>query len=93
MQLGFQRDRARMARQTARERTAFLAAVQRTVANLKTTVTAMRREFAADILGARCAWAGGGVSGGMGSSTPDLATGFHSSDAAQFSPKKKRQRE
>jgi hypothetical protein len=62
MQKDFRKGREHMARTMKAESRAFLTRLKDTVGELEQRALGMRREFAADMAGARAAWAGHGSS-------------------------------
>ncbi|MGD1000297.1 MAG: hypothetical protein ABSA67_06305 [Candidatus Brocadiia bacterium] len=62
MQTDFRNGREHMARTMKAESQAFLAELKHTVGDLEKRALGVRREFAADLAGARVAWSGHGSS-------------------------------
>lgn len=58
MMAGFQRNRQEMAEKTKAELGECISQVKESVAGLRNSVTALRAEFASDIMGAHAAWSG-----------------------------------
>lgn len=55
---GFKRDRQEMGEKTKAELSECISGVKEAVAGLRNSVTALRSEFASDIMGAHAAWSG-----------------------------------
>jgi len=62
MMEGFRQAQHKMAEETHAECAAFLEGVENAVTDLQKTVGGLRKEFAADVQGARRAWTGQGAS-------------------------------
>jgi hypothetical protein len=63
LRTGYRSARAQMARTMRSESRAFLADLQKTVADLETKALGTRQAFAADLAGALAAWSGRRVAG------------------------------
>lgn len=88
MREGFRAAHAEMARNSHAERMVSMSGVRRAVRDVKRTVAGLRRGFAADIQGARQAWAGGSFSGRPMFEEPRRRTAAAEKNGPQKNPRK-----